>query len=166
MYISAWGLNVHSRVAPNVVSNYRRNNRAMLPLRSMALSERDWSRFLRAGGDLFPNLIHRHLGDPGFRDELFDRLIRAALDQLVRVFLAQSQGQGQICMGGLVDVHEVRLLPSLLIGGRIRRRRKRWRDRTRSRRGSLRGSHRVGGRRTGLWLRRGGLDQRRLFTFL
>src|SRR2546422_2769532 len=81
----------------------------MRPRRSMALSERDWSRFLRAGGDLFPNLIHRHLGDPGFRDELFDRLIRAALDQLVRVFLAQSQGQGQVCMGGLVDVHEVRL---------------------------------------------------------
>src|SRR2546425_1096243 len=60
--------------------------------------EGDGSGFLRADGDLFPNFIHRRLGDPSFRDELFDRLVRAAFDQLVGVFLGQSQGQGQICL--------------------------------------------------------------------
>src|SRR2546428_5381853 len=41
MYIIACGLNVHSMVAPIVVSHYRIYYRAMLPLRGMALSERD-----------------------------------------------------------------------------------------------------------------------------
>src|SRR2546427_2516156 len=65
----------------------------LLPCLCQERTGRDGSRFLRAGGDLFPNLIHRHLGDPGFRDELFDRLVRAALDQLVGVFLGHPRAK-------------------------------------------------------------------------
>ena len=100
-----------------MVSNQRGSNKAMLPLGSMALSDRDGSRLLRTDGDLFPNFIHRRLGDPGFCDELFDRFVGAVFDQLFGILLGQSQGQGQVSRSGLVDVHEVRRHPHILIGG-------------------------------------------------
>ena len=82
-----------------------------------ALSDRDGSGLLRTDGDLFPNFIHRRLGDPSSCDELFDRFVWTVFDQLVGVLFVQSQGQDQVNRSGLVDVHEVRRYLRILIGG-------------------------------------------------
>src|SRR6266540_5766605 len=129
---SLHALSAHSREPPVMVSNRRGSNKAMLPSGSMALPERDGSRLLRTDGDLFPNFIHRRLGDPGFCNELLDRFVGAVLDQLVGILFVQSQGQGQVSRSGLVDVHEVRRCLRILIGGGSGRRRGRRRCLTRS----------------------------------